>query len=113
MLVSIRFCTVLGLLALLAVSASLLADESELVEPGIRKRVDESFTRFEALGFHETVLVATGVGVVLRKEYGSADRKRGVRNSSATAFGIVSLDKQFMSDAILILEQEGKPKTSG
>ncbi len=102
----------LGLLAVLAAPGSLFPDATEVVAPGGGERVDAFFTRFEAFGFHGVVLVATGDSVVLRKGYGFADRARGLRNAPETAFGIASLDKQFTGAAILVLEQEGKLKTT-
>ena len=85
MLTRIRGSCVVCLLSLLVAGGSLRADEEELVKPGVGQRIDDFFTRFEALGFHGTVLVATGDGVVLLKGYGFADRQRGLRNTAATA----------------------------
>ncbi len=112
MLVKLWRLGVYCLIAVLAASGSSLADDTEAIEPGVGERVDEFFNRFEAFGFQGSVLVATADGVVLRKGYGFADRQRGVHNTPSTAFGIASLDKQFTAAAILVLERQGKLKTS-
>ena len=112
MLVRILWRALPGLLAVLATSSSLWPAKTEVVEPGVGEQVDAFFARLEAFGFHGAVLVATRDGVVLHKGYGFADRQQGVRNAAETAFGIASLDKQFTGAAILVLEQEGKLKTS-
>ncbi len=100
------------LVAFFLVPNGLMAQDTEVVSPGTGKRVDEFFTRFEALGFHGAVLVATKEGIVLSKGYGFADRQRTIGNAPTTSFGIASLDKQFTAAAILVLEQQGKLKTT-
>src|ERR1700694_2928739 len=83
-----------------------------LAIPLVTSTLDDYFTRAAAHGFSGSVLVASGETVLLRKGYGLADRRAHEPATPETAFNIASLDKQFISAAILRLEELRKLKTS-
>lgn len=80
--------------------------------PLLGSTLDDYFTRAAAYGFSGTVIVERRGEVILRKGYGQADRRAHVAAVPETAFNIASLDKQFISAAILRLEEMGKLKTT-
>lgn len=62
--------------------------------------------------FMGTVLVAQGDKILLDKGYGSANLELGVPDTPTIKFRLGSITKQFTAASILILEQQGKLKTS-
>jgi CubicO group peptidase (beta-lactamase class C family) len=72
-------------------------------------RVDVLFAEFAKPGVPgAAVVVARGDSIVLARGYGFADLERGVRVTSATAFRLASVTKQFTAAAILTLVEAGK-----
>src|ERR1700682_1866139 len=80
--------------------------------PLLTSTLDDYFSRAAAFGFSGSVIVERRGEVILRKGYGQADRRAHVPVTPETAFNIASLDKQFISAAILRLEELGKLKTT-
>ena len=62
--------------------------------------------------FSGSVLVRRQGQPVIAKSYGMANREFGVPNGPDTRFLIGSISKQFTAAAVLLLEQQGKLKTS-
>jgi len=62
--------------------------------------------------FDGTILISRGEDILFRQSYGYADRVRKIANSSEIISDIGSISKTFTAAAILILEQQGKLKTS-
>jgi len=67
---------------------------------------------FEAEGFSGVVLVERQGTVEFLQAHGYADRRRKIRNTPDTRFGMASLTKPFTSAAILKLQEQGKLRTS-
>lgn len=80
--------------------------------PLLASTLDDYFTRAAAYGFSGAVIVERRGEVILRQGYGQADRRTHVPVTPETAFNIASLDKQFISAAILRLEELGKLQTT-
>jgi CubicO group peptidase (beta-lactamase class C family) len=83
-----------------------------LAIPLLTSTLDDYFSRAAAYGFSGSVIVEQRGDVVLRKGYGQADRRAHVPATPETAYNIASLDKQFISAAILRLEELGKLRTT-
>ncbi|MBM3795452.1 MAG: beta-lactamase family protein [Acidobacteria bacterium] len=62
--------------------------------------------------FQGAVLVARERRIVLEKGYGLAQAEWGVANAPDTKFRLGSITKQFTGMAVVLLEQDGKLKTS-
>ncbi|WP_442598885.1 serine hydrolase domain-containing protein [Neobacillus sp. D3-1R] len=62
--------------------------------------------------FQGTVLVTKGEDTIFEESYGWADKKKKIKNDVQTQYQIGSITKSFTSAAILMLEEEGKLKTS-
>lgn len=62
--------------------------------------------------FMGAVLVAQGDDIILNKGYGSANVEWNIPNTPATKFRLGSVTKQFTAASILLLEQQGKLKTT-
>ena len=62
--------------------------------------------------FMGSILVAQKGHVLLDKGYGFANLEWQIPNSSITKFRLGSLTKQFTAAAILLLEEQGKLKTT-
>ncbi len=62
--------------------------------------------------FMGTVLVAQGNDIILNKGYGSANVEWNIPNAPTTKFRLGSITKQFTAASILLLEQQGKLKTT-
>ncbi len=62
--------------------------------------------------FMGSVLVAQENEIILNKGYGLANLEWDIPNTPSTKFRIASLTKQFTAAGILLLEQQGKLKTS-
>lgn len=62
--------------------------------------------------FQGSVLVAREGRVVLEKGYGLAQAEWGIANAPDTKFRLGSITKQFTGMAVLLLEQDGKLKTT-
>ena len=58
--------------------------------------------------FSGVVLIAQRERVAVVREYGLADRGRGLRNQRSTAFRLASLSKTFTAAAIMMLIERGK-----
>jgi len=67
---------------------------------------------FEVGRFNGTVLVAQGGKVLLNQGYGMANFEWSLPNTPDTKFRLGSITKQFTAMAALLLEQQGKLKTS-
>jgi CubicO group peptidase (beta-lactamase class C family) len=57
--------------------------------------------------FSGVVLIAQGDRILTFREYGMADRGRGIRNRRSTAFRLASLSKTFTAAAIVMLIEQG------
>jgi CubicO group peptidase (beta-lactamase class C family) len=75
-------------------------------------RLDEIVQSYVPERFMGSVLVARGDELVLNKSYGSANLEWNVPNTPETKFRLGSITKQFTAAAILLLEEQGKLKTS-
>ena len=75
-------------------------------------RLDEVVQAYVPDRFMGSVLVARGDDIVFDKAYGSANLEWNVANTPDTKFRLGSLTKQFTAAAILLLEEQGKLKTS-
>lgn len=62
--------------------------------------------------FAGTVLLSVGNQIIYEKSYGNADEKGKNKNENDTFYQIGSVTKQFTGTAILMLEKEGKLRTS-
>ncbi|RYY02489.1 MAG: serine hydrolase [Gammaproteobacteria bacterium] len=62
--------------------------------------------------FMGSVLVAQGDNIILNKGYGFANVEWEIPNTPATKFKLASITKQFTAASVLILEEQGKLKTS-
>lgn len=67
---------------------------------------------FDAEGFSGVVLVERQGTLEFLQAYGYADRRRKIRNTPDTRFGMASLTKPFTAAAILKLQEQGKLRTS-
>ena len=74
--------------------------------------IDRYLRGLEAVGFSGAVLVARGDRPVLRRGYGLADRERRAPYTPATVQTMGSITKQVTAAAVLLLEQEGRLRTS-
>jgi CubicO group peptidase (beta-lactamase class C family) len=75
-------------------------------------RLDEVVQSFVPDRFMGSVLVARDAEVIFDKSYGSANLEWNIPNTPETKFRIGSLTKQFTAAAILLLEEQGKLKTT-
>ncbi len=75
-------------------------------------RLDEVVQAYVPDRFMGSVLVARGDELVLNKSYGSANLEWNIPNTPETKFRLGSITKQFTAAAILLLEDQGKLKTS-
>lgn len=78
-------------------SASLPAKLDSYLQPYVRVK-----------DFSGVVLIAQAERVAVVREYGLADRGRGLRNQRSTAFRLASLSKTFTAAAIMMLIERGK-----
>src|SRR3954470_4653336 len=62
--------------------------------------------------FMGSVLVAQGDNIILNKGYGFANVEWEIPNTPDTKFKLASITKQFTAASVLILEEQGKLKTS-
>ncbi len=62
--------------------------------------------------FMGAVLIAQGDEIILNKGYGSANLEWNIPNTPTTKFRLGSVTKQFTAASILLLEQQGKLKTT-
>jgi len=72
----------------------------------LSSRIDQYLTRTVPFGFSGTVLVADHGRVILKKGYGLADRKRGIRNRADTIYDMGSITKAMTATAIMMLVEE-------
>lgn len=75
---------------------------------GKGEELDRYLTRLSAFGFSGTVLVASGNRMLLHRGYGLADATSGQPVTTATAFNIASLTKQFTAAGIMRLATLGQ-----
>jgi CubicO group peptidase (beta-lactamase class C family) len=75
-------------------------------------RLDEVVQAYVPDRFMGSVLVVRDDEVVLDKSYGSANLEWNIPNTPETKFRLGSITKQFTAAAILLLEEQGKLKTS-
>lgn len=79
----------------------------------IAEKADEYLSRLNKdLSFGGAVLIAKDGEIILRKGYGCADYEKEIPNTPQTRFHIGSTSKQFTAACIMILQQDGKLKTS-
>jgi CubicO group peptidase (beta-lactamase class C family) len=96
-----------SLLFLLQPFTALLSAQS------ISRRLDAYLRPFvETANLSGAVLVMRGDSTVFHKAYGLADPAFDIPNATTTRFHIASVSKAFTAAAVLILEEEGKLKTS-
>ena len=96
-------------LSLLFLSAALIFAQA----PDISTRFDEQVrTYFDAGRFNGAVLVARDGQVLFKKGYGLANAEWDIPVTTTTRFRLGSVTKQFTAMAIMMLEQDGKLKTS-
>lgn len=62
--------------------------------------------------FMGSVLVTQGDDIIFSKSYGSANIEWDIPNTPTTKFRLASVTKQFTAASILLLEQQGKLKTT-
>jgi len=89
-----------------------LLSQCAVAHPAVGRKLDSLFTAYTDSGFSGAVLVAEKGAVSLQRGYGFANRQNNTPNTSATLFNIASLGKPFTAYAILLLEKEGKLRTS-
>lgn len=78
----------------------------------VRTRVGAHLDRLAALGYSGAVLVLRDGRPVLERAWGFADRDKGIRADTRTAWNLGSITKQFTAAAILRLEEQGKLRTT-
>jgi CubicO group peptidase (beta-lactamase class C family) len=82
-------------------------------QPGLGARVDRYLAPYvRGRNFTGAVLIAEGGRVLVDRAYGDADYGLGVANTTQTRFHIASVSKAFTAAAVLMLEKQGKLKTS-
>ena len=105
--------TLVGLLLCFNLApCALAADDGPVVAGELGARLDAYLTRLESLGFSGVALVQKHSDVVLRKGYGWADKKDGLKMTTGNVFDLGSITKQFTAAAILRLEADGKLSTT-
>lgn len=106
-----RFTLLAALLT--ASSPTLAAQETAASDRAtIAARIDTFMTRCAENGLQGTLLVEADGQVLLEKGYGIADHESGRATTPATPYHLGSLGKQFTAAAILLLESEGRLRTS-
>lgn len=87
-----------------------VSPDGEIVRGDAGRRMDRYLEAAQHFGFSGAVLVADRAGIVLRKGYGPADAQRRVRPDML--FDMGSITKQFTAVAVLLLEEEGRLRTT-
>lgn len=83
-----------------------------LSEKEISQVVKNATDTIENSEFSGTVLISVGNTILFEESYGDADGTGKVKNTNDTYYQIGSVTKQFTGTAILLLEREGKIRTS-
>ena len=78
----------------------------------IASAIEEYGRSASSFGFSGTLLVARGRDVICQNGYGWANQAEKIPNGIETVYYIASLSKQFTATAVLLLEAEGKLKTT-
>lgn len=94
------------------VLAAAAAGAQEIVASAKGHELDRYLTDLSAYGHSFAAFVTSSEGVDLQKGYGYADIERRVPFTEHTRFFIASLTKQFIASGILVLEMQGKLRTS-
>ena len=95
---------------MLAVMCFVVLTSSRAQDPGRVGQVVQHYAARDS--FSGTVTVAHPGGVTFQQGYGFADHGRKTAFSAHTRFNIGSISKQFTAAAILLLQQDGKLKTT-
>lgn len=106
-----RFLSRLTFIVAIWYASSLLAADVadvDVIDGALGQSLHERITARADKGFSGTLLVAKGGKVIIAKGYGFADRAAQIPFTSATAFDIGSITKQFTGAAIAKLEMQGK-----
>ncbi len=85
-----------------------VALDQDVVQGKLGNKLHEHMTGLAKDGFSGALLVAKGNTVVIAKGYGLANREQQIPFTSATAFDIGSITKQFTGAAIAKLQMQGK-----
>ena len=95
-----------------ASSNTVLSQHLHQNQKPLSKKLDDYLNRANAFGFSGQVLVAKNGKVLVNKGYGLANREGRRSIKRKTAFNIASLTKAFTAEAIMLLEQSQKLKTT-
>lgn len=76
----------------------------------IVKNAEDVLAQYE--NFSGTVLMSVGNQIIYEESFGNTDAKGKTKNENDTYYQIGSLTKQFTGAAVLMLEKEGKLKTT-
>ena len=106
--------SIAGIVAFAVIDAAALAAQNPapLAADSVRRALADYAQRAEALGVSGVLLVAAGDDVLLHRALGWRDPARRVPNDTTTLFYIASMVKQFIATAVLVLEDEGRLRTS-
>lgn len=104
--------TTMRLLISLLCLSLVLRYHSATARSAVGVRIDSLFTVYSDSGFGGAALVSEKGSVTLKRGYGYANRNTKELNTSATLYNIASLGKQFTCYAVLLLEKQGKLRTS-
>jgi CubicO group peptidase (beta-lactamase class C family) len=99
------------LLTLTLVFGLLTFANGQTTENNLRDSID-FFVKNRFRDYSGVILIAANEEVIFQKSGGFKDNKKRLPNDSQTAFKIGSMTKPFTAAAIMLLEQEGKLKTS-
>jgi CubicO group peptidase (beta-lactamase class C family) len=102
----------LAALILVVHLSPLSADSPTIIKGNKAAALDDFFVRAAAFGFSGALLVSQDDDILLSKGYGWANREKEIPVTSQTAFSVASITKMFTAASIMLLEQEGKLKTS-
>ncbi len=109
----IRGLTAVCLCALLAGCGRASVRSSPEISVGeVGARLDDYLSRVANFGFAGSVLIADSSQVLLSHGYGLANEARNQPNTASTIFDMGSIVKQFTAAGILLLESEGKLRTT-
>jgi CubicO group peptidase (beta-lactamase class C family) len=75
--------------------------QTEQEKNNFKNRINNYLTKSVSNGFSGAVLVAKNSKFILNKDYCSADKEKGIHNTSSTVFDVCSVSKQFATAAIL------------
>lgn len=83
-----------------------------LSQAEINKVIENAESVLEANNYSGTALIAVGNTIIFEKSYGKIDGRGSGDNTNSTFYQIGSVTKQFTGTAILMLEKQGRIKTS-